>query len=134
MSSKGKTSKKRIQKRTASPSQSAAGTKELATKLISRVPTENGFYFYNSFGNPTGVVACSFGEFCDHLRSSSPESVQFHISRGDFENWIRFLGDEELANKIGKLRSGNLPKEEQAHAIVSAIQERHNQLQNLAQS
>lgn len=131
VSSKGKTMKKRSQKKTASPNQSATVTKELATKVMTRVTTENGFYFYNSFGNPTGVVACSFGEFCVQLRSSSLESVEFHISRGDFENWIRFLGDEELANKIGKLRSENLSKEEQAHAIVSAIQERQNQLQNL---
>ena len=123
---------KKRSKKSENASRVAQVPKDHASKVLSNVPKEQGFYFYSSIGNPTGAVACSFDEFCRTVRSSPAESLEFHLTRGDFENWIRFLGDLELANQIEKLRAGNLPIEQMMHTFVSAIEERYELLQKSA--
>jgi hypothetical protein len=123
-----KAAKKRPKKKSANASRAATVPKELASKVLSAVPREHGFYFYSSMGNPTGTVACSFDEFCQIVKASPEESLEFHMTRGDFENWIRFLGDLELANQIERLRAGSLPREQMMQTFVSAIEERHDLL------
>ena len=126
-------SKKAPKRRTKKSVSHVAGVpKELASKVLSNVPREQGFYFYSSMGNPTGAIACSFDEFCQSVKSSSVESVEFHLTRGDFENWIRFLGDAELASQIEGLRAGNLPREQLMQTFVSTIDERHELLRKSA--
>ena len=71
--------------------------------------------------------------FSPEINLSSPaESVEFHLTRGDFENWIRFLGDADLASQIEGLRVGNLPREQLMQTFVSTIDERHELLRKSA--
>lgn len=131
MSTKGKGTKKRVSKKeNAKAPQSPS--REFALKVLRGVSRENGFYFYNSLGSPTGAVACNLGEFCESVESLPTETIQFHLARGDFENWINFLGDDVLVRQISVLRSENLPAEELRRAFVSTVQERQTQLQKLA--
>jgi hypothetical protein len=44
--------------------------------------------------------------------SSFSISVEFHMSRGDFEKWIRSLGDDALARNLAKLRKKGLGGED----------------------
>lgn len=123
-----KTQKKRGKNKSENASRVARVPRDIASKVLSNVPREQGFYFYSSVGNPTGTVACSFDEFCQSVKSSPAESIEFHLTRGDFESWIRFLGDLELANNIEQLRVANLPRELMMQTLVSAIEERHELL------
>ncbi|MDG6904574.1 MAG: hypothetical protein JRN20_02175 [Nitrososphaerota archaeon] len=66
------------------------------------------------------------------MKASPPEIIEFHLSRGDLENWIKYIGEEELASEIGLLRSQNLSRDELFHAFVSAIQDRQISLQRAA--
>lgn len=123
--SKNRNKKKTVKSKNTLPS-------EFASKVLENTPRENGFYFYSSIGNPTGNVACSFDAFCQDLKICSQETIEFHLERGDFENWIRFLGDHELASQIEKLRSGNLPPEQLVPNFISTMERRQNLLRKSA--
>lgn len=132
MSSKTKASKKRVSKKVVGANEPALLPKEFVTRLLSDVPRENGFYFYSSMGNPTGAVACSFDEFYQGVKSSPLEAIEFHLTRGDFENWIRFLGDQELASQIERLKGQGLPREQLVQTFVSTVEKRRNLLRKSA--
>ena len=126
------TSKRQTKKKSGNMSPLARLPKELASKVLSNVPREQGFYFYWSIGNPTGEVACSFDEFCQRIKSSDPASLEFHLTRGDFESWIRFLGDLELANQIERLRAVSLTREQMTQSFVFTIEKRRELLRKSA--
>ena len=50
------------------------------------------FYFFNDVGNYTGLYAISLMDFYTKLRSLDTKSINFHMNRGDFQNWIRDIG------------------------------------------
>lgn len=131
MSTKGKGTKKRVSNKEKT-NQAQSPSKEFVLKVLRGVPRENGFYFYTSEGNPTGAVACSLAEFCDSVKSLSPESIQFHLGRGDFESWFSFLGDDTLVQQIGSLRSKNLSGVALQQAFVSTVQVRQSELHRFA--
>jgi len=70
------------------------------------VPENNGFHFYLEEDKYTGLTAHSLKDFYEVMRKVDLKSLEFHIQRGDFENWIReVLRDEELAGEIAELRN-----------------------------
>jgi len=78
---------------------------ELRHKYILRtVPAEKGFTFFYEFSRPTGLTARSLYEFYSILKNIDVESIKFHMTRGDFEQWLlQVIGDDELAHEISKL-------------------------------
>lgn len=132
MTNSKRNTKKQSKKKSESSNSRVEIPKELASKVLSAVPRENGFYFYSSIDTPTGVVACSFDEFCQSVKTSPAESLEFHLMRGDFENWIRFLGDVEMASQIEGIRMRNLPKEQLVQTLVSKVEERQGLLRSRA--
>jgi hypothetical protein len=64
----------------------------------------NAFLFFNDIGKYTGQFALSMRNFYEKLEEVPSISLDFHLSRGDFENWVRdILGDIDLASKIGRV-------------------------------
>ena len=50
------------------------------------------------------------------------ESLEFHLYRGDFENWVKAeFKDEALVDKLANLKSANMKGEELRQEIVTAI-------------
>ncbi|MEM3697751.1 MAG: DUF5752 family protein [Candidatus Bathyarchaeia archaeon] len=88
-----------------------------------KLPKEKAFYFFSSIGNYTGESAASIEDFLNKIERIDVKSIEFHFYRGDFEKWLaETIGDKELAEKIGKLKSQNLTGESlryQLHKIVS---------------
>ena len=77
-----------------------------ASRILRKLPKENGFFFFTSVGNYTGENAESFEEFLEEIMEVDSESLEFHLHRGDFEKWIaETLGDKELAEEIKTLQS-----------------------------
>ena len=75
-------------------------------KLLRHLSENQAFYFYTSIGNYCGVKAHSLEEFADALQYVCSDSILFHVSRGDFQNWIKeAVGDSELANRISMVTS-----------------------------
>jgi tryptophan 2,3-dioxygenase len=102
---------------------------EEAANILRTVPPENAFYFYKSIGAPTGATARSLPEFLGVLGNADNASLQFHMGRGDFEKWVKMLGDNTLAKQLAVLRERRLREEQLRQLLVDSVRTRINQLQ-----
>jgi len=81
-------------------------SRDLITKILGTVLYDKAFFFYEDIGKPTGDFATSLPDLCSKINTISSKSLNFHLKRGDFENWVKeTLGDPELPNRISKLKS-----------------------------
>lgn len=97
---------------------------EFARGLLSPVPNEKAFYFFTGIGDYIGICANSLEDFCENIRIIDSRSFEFHMNRGDFENWFNGLGDTELARKISLLKTEDLNKEELRKVIYQTVRNR----------
>jgi hypothetical protein len=76
------------------------------SRILRNVLREEAFYFFTSIGNYTGQSAASLDEFLQKIKEVNIKSLEFHLSREDFEKWIaQTLGDAKLAEDIKGLRN-----------------------------
>ncbi len=94
--------------------------KESPSKILSEVPRDKGFHFYRSMGAYLGIYATSLEQFSKLLEKVELRSIEFHMGRGDFEKWVRSLGDAALALQLAKLRNKS-PSGENLRKEVSAV-------------
>ena len=95
-------------------------------KAITPVPKESAFHFYTGLGQPTGFSAESLKDFYEIVKRVEAESLDFHLYRGDFENWIRnALKDEVLANKFAGLKNKALKDEFLRQELLKTIAKRY---------
>jgi len=89
---------------------------------LKKVPKENAFYFFTSVGNYIGENASSLEEFLEKVKDIDSKSLEFHLSRGDFEKWIREVwGYEELAERMSKTEKLNLKGESSRTHIYNTV-------------
>jgi DNA-binding MarR family transcriptional regulator len=97
-----------------------------ALKAASPVAWNMRFNFYTGIGQPTGVSAGSVKEFRDLASSVNSVSLEFHLYRGDFENWVRSaVGDAAFADELAKIRKTELKGEELRKSLLKAAEERY---------
>jgi len=106
-----------------------AKTLKEPASVLRDVPPQNAFYFYRSIGAPTGAAARNLSDFVGVLSSIDIASIQFHTGRGDFENWLRMLGDDSLAQQITGLKEKKLSGEQLRIQLVDVVTTRINQIQ-----
>lgn len=95
-------------------------------KVFTPVPSDKAFNFYVGMDKPLGFTAQSLEEFYRLVKQVCSDSLDFHLYRGDFENWLRdVLGDVPLAQEIGKLKAAELKSEELRKAILKTIDARY---------
>ena len=97
---------------------------ERAETILREVPAERAFYFYTDYGKYTGTYARSLEEFAETLEKISVESIRFHLRRGDFQVWIRDLGDPELAETLDRIDEPNLNDRELREEVARRVRER----------
>jgi predicted transcriptional regulator len=91
-------------------------------KAIAPLPKESAFHFYTGIGQPTGFSAESLKELYEIIKRVAVGSVEFHLYRGDFENWIKAVfKDEALANELSSLKSADVKGEELRQEVITAI-------------
>jgi tryptophan 2,3-dioxygenase len=74
-----------------------------AMRILRTVNPSESFHFYEAIGKPTGQNASNLTEFLATVKSVKTESLQFHLERKDFQNWIeKTLGDTTLARRIAR--------------------------------
>jgi uncharacterized protein DUF5752 len=103
--------------------------KNVASNLLRSVPPQNAFYFYRAIGAPTGAAARNLPDFLGILSTIDLTSLQFHLGRGDFENWLKMLGDDTLAKQIATLKERKLRGEDLRVQLVDTVQARLDSLQ-----
>ena len=75
-------------------------------KILRTVEDKEAFYFYKALGDYTGQKANSLEEFLQKIKEIDAKSLEFHLSRGDFEKWLAStIGDTRLAKDIKTLRA-----------------------------
>jgi DNA-binding Lrp family transcriptional regulator len=95
-------------------------------KAIKPVPKDTAFHFYTSFGQPTGFSAESLKDFYEIVKRIATEALDFHLYRGDFENWIKnALKDAVLADELANLKIATLKGEELRQGILKATATRY---------
>ncbi len=98
---------------------------------LATITASEPFLFYKGVGEEkyTGVMAWSLKGFLKALKKVEVESLVFHNSRGDFENWAeKSLHDKVLAEKLKRIRLSKLKDSALRRALTKAVQERFNEL------
>lgn len=99
-------------------------TKENAKTILAHTPREKAFHFYTDLGKPLNIYAHSMKEFLEKIQKVNAESLEFHVCRGDFENWFTSLGDEELTKKMALLKEKKLCGEELRQKLCIIVENR----------
>ena len=95
-------------------------------KAIMPVPKDSAFHFYTEIGQPTGFSAESLKDFYEIIKRIAVESLEFHLYREDFENWIKSaFEDKTLANNLARLRIANSKGEDLRKGILLAMAEKY---------
>ncbi len=98
--------------------------KEKTSDYRRNLPPEKSFHFWVP-GRYLGKKAQSLKEFVDTLHYIETESVEYHMEREDFANWIEYeLENEIMAGKVRALRTKNLKGEELREEIIKLMQYR----------
>jgi len=93
-----------------------------ALKYETVLPENSKFRFYLSEGNPTDFYAASVKEFRENVLKVDAAALEFHLNRGDFENWFQSsIADSSFADELVKIKKMNLSGEELRKAILKAI-------------
>jgi hypothetical protein len=108
---------------------------KIALKELLPVPQGNEFFFNIAIGQYTGLSARSLKEFLEILGRVNARSLEFHVSRSDFEKWIVVVfNDTELANAFMKARESKLSGENLRKELQSATTARYGKFENLLTS
>jgi len=102
-----------------------------AAKILSSLPHDKAFHFYTGVHQYTGVLANSLADFYGKLQKIDVKSVEFHVSRKDFEQWIQSLGDVELAKRLGLIRGMHLHGEDLRTRVHEAVKHRLEELKRI---
>jgi alpha-amylase len=95
------------------------------------------FLFYTGVGEKhfTGIMAWSLKGLTKAIRKISTKSLEFHNSRRDFEKWAeKSLKDKKLAKQLKAIRLSKLKGKQLREAIVKAVRERFNELNQQLQN
>jgi len=102
-----------------------------ATKILSHLPADKAFHFYTGIHQYTHVIAHSLAEFSDKLQKIDVKSVDFHVPRKDFENWVHSLGDVELSKRLGLIRNMRVHGEDLRTRVYEAVKHRLEELKRV---
>jgi hypothetical protein len=107
-------------------------TKEKAEAILAYAPHDKAFNFYATVGNPLNIHAHNLRDFTTKIDRVDPISLEFHFKRGDFENWFKGLGDEELTKKMAILRKRNPTCDDLRKKLHEIVDPRFHQLAKMA--
>ncbi|MCX8150230.1 MAG: DUF5752 family protein [Candidatus Bathyarchaeota archaeon] len=98
-----------------------------ALKAIEPVAIGKEFKFYIRLDQPTNLCAATVKDFYEVIKKVDTTSINFHFSRGDFENWIRTaVNDANFADELLKIKKTGLKDEELREAILKAIRQHYS--------
>jgi DNA-binding Lrp family transcriptional regulator len=87
------------------------------------VPVGSEFNFYVSFGQAAGRSARSLKEFYEVAKTVDVASLEFHLYRGDFRNWVEAVPkDNALALELKKLEQAGKRGESLREAILESFE------------
>jgi hypothetical protein len=98
---------------------------KLALLALTQLPDDKAFQFYVGIGQPAGVSTRSIKEFYDAVEAVATDSLEFHMERGDFENWLKTsINDDVLGGEFAGLRKEGFKGEALRNQILLALSTR----------
>jgi hypothetical protein len=97
-------------------------------EILREVSPGEVFRFYTGLNQPTALSANSLGDLLTKIKSVQIQSVEFHASRGDFQNWLEMLGDQRLARQMAELARENLKGEPLRQRSIRLLESRYREL------
>ena len=92
-----------------------------------RVPEGSEFSFYVAVGQSMGLSVRSLKEFYETVKTVDAVSLEFHVYRGDFTNWLQaVVKDDVLAGELDSLSHGELKGENLREKLVALIEKRYD--------
>lgn len=105
---------------------------KIALRALNPFPEGMEFLFETGIGRYTGLSAKSLKDFCELVKTVDVAALEFHVSRGDFENWITtVLDDTQLASEFTRIRESTLRGESLRNKIVSVTEARYSKFEKL---
>lgn len=96
-----------------------------ALRAVVAVPVNMAFCFYLGMDQPTCFLAKSIKEFYELVKIVDITSLEFHLYRGDFENWVRTaVKDSVFADELGCVKDSQVKGEQLREAIEKAAEMR----------
>jgi predicted transcriptional regulator len=90
------------------------------------VPEGMGFHFYDGMDQPTDLKAKTLWEFYGDIKQVKADSLEFHLYRGDFENWLKDACKEtEFAVEVAVVKDADLKGEELRAELLRVIDARY---------
>ncbi len=98
-------------------------------KALTPTSKDMEFHFYLGMGQPIGFSARSLKDFYEITKRVTADSLEFHLYRGDFENWLRTaFKDAALAQEFAKLKGAGLKGEDLRKEVVKTIEAKYGLL------
>jgi hypothetical protein len=95
-------------------------------KAFMPVPTGMEFHFYMAVGRSTIFTAKSVVDFYEIVKQVDACSLEFHLYRGDFENWMHTaLNNAAFAAEIANLKDAKLMGETLRKELIKATEARY---------
>ena len=85
-----------------------------------------GFFFYSEEDKYTGYSAHSIKAFSEAIRNVSLQSIDFHFKRKDFENWLNYIGQKNLAQQFGALQESMKTGSELRQIMINLLDQAIN--------
>jgi DNA-binding Lrp family transcriptional regulator len=99
---------------------------KMAIKVLGKVPEGKQFHFYKGLDQYTGFSADSLKHFYEIIKQVNIETLEFHLLRRDFENWVKtVLSDENLITELVRIRESQIDGEELRKEVLKVIEERY---------
>jgi predicted transcriptional regulator len=93
-----------------------------ALRAFVPVPEGTGFHFYKGIDQPTDFTAKTLVEFFEDIKQVSVDSLEFHLNRDDFENWLRDACKEsEFAQEVGVVKEAGFTGEELRAELLKVL-------------
>jgi predicted transcriptional regulator len=105
--------------------------KKLALNIMTPVSLEKAFHFYYGLNQHSGIHSNSLKDFVDKIQTVDLRCIEFHVTRKDFELWIRSLGDLELSKRLELLRMEHLSGENLRKKLYETVNSRYEELKKL---
>lgn len=103
--------------------------------ITTSVPVEKSFHFFTDIRKPIGVFSTSIFEFADQLKKVDVKSLEFHLKRNDFTNWLReVVKDDALAHEFEKLQQVEMTGEKLRERLVRITEKRCRELADALKS
>lgn len=95
-------------------------TRDTAPDKVAR-ESYPGFFFYSEEEKYTGYSAHNIEEFSEAIRSVSLQSIEFHLERKDFENWLNHISQKPLAQQFKTVRESKKTGDELRQIMIDLL-------------